>query len=330
MKQLLEVENLELLIHKENSWIKPLQNVNLTIGYSQTVGLVGESGSGKSLTARAILKLLPKKNCSLNAKKLLLGNIDLLSAGKKLIQKVRGAQIGLIMQDAQSCLNPTMKIKSQIMESLLFHEIYSDKLQAEKEAQRLLELVEIPSASQVMNCYPFELSGGMKQRVVIATAIATRPKLLIADEPTSALDMESQDATLNLLKTIQNEFLTSILLITHDLHLAKTFCDKISVMYQGQTIETLSQDRYQSAFHPYTQHLMLSKPTLKTPKDISLPVLKNLPFESNQYHSCPFVNRCKEAMRICHSNNPTLAKIHPNHMVSCFLAQKKVNQEVFS
>ena len=330
MRHLLEIENLELIIQKEGDWIKPLQNVNLTIGYSQTVGLVGESGSGKSLTARAILKLLPKNNVVLNAKRLLLGNIDLLCAGKKLIQKVRGAQIGFIMQDAQSCLNPTMRIKYQIMESLLFHQIYSEASQAEKEALRLLELVEIPSAKQVMNSYPFELSGGMKQRVVIATAIATRPKLLIADEPTSALDMESQDATLNLLKTIQKEFLTSILLITHDLHLAKTFCDKISVMYQGKTIETLSKERFHQAFHPYTQHLMLSKPTLNTPKDLSLPVLKNHSIDFKIDEACPFVNRCAHAMNICQRQIPHLKKINHDHTVSCFMTEKMASLEVLS
>jgi ABC-type dipeptide/oligopeptide/nickel transport system ATPase component len=274
MRNLLEVEDLSLMIEKQEGWITPLKSVSLKIGYSQTVGLVGESGSGKSLTAKAILKLFPHNRTRLSAKKLQLGNIDLLHAGDKLLQKVRGAQIGWIMQDAQSCLNPTMRIKHQITESLLYHEIFSSQENAEEEARRLLNLVEIPSADKVLNCYPFELSGGMKQRVVIATAIATRPKLIIADEPTSALDIEAQDATLDLLKTIQQEFMTSILLITHDLHLAKSFCDHIAVMYQGKTIETLSKKQFLMPCHPYTRHLMMSKPTLTTPKDQLLPTAR--------------------------------------------------------
>ncbi len=266
MKNLLEIEQLQLFLKKEFTWIKPLENVTFSIGYQQTVGLVGESGSGKSLTAKSILKLFSMRSAKIDAKKMQLGNIDLISAGKKLMEKIRGAQIGFVMQDAQSCLNPTMRIKNQIIESLLFHEIYSDEKKAIIEAKNLLDLVEISNSSDVLNRYPFELSGGMKQRVVIAAAIAPKPKLLIADEPTSALDMESQEATLNLLKMIQDEFLTSILLITHDLNLAKVFSQKIVVMYAGKTIETLESGQFNHASHPYTQHLMQAKPTLKTPK----------------------------------------------------------------
>lgn len=330
MKYLLDVSHLQLELKKDDNWINPLKNVNLSIGYKQTLGLVGESGSGKSLTAKALLKLFSKTTTRIKAEHIRLGNIDLLGAGNKLMQKVRGAQIGLIMQDAQSCLNPTMRIRDQITESLLFHEIYSSKSKAEEEALRLLDLVEVPNSKFVLNCYPFELSGGMKQRVVIATAIAPKPKLLIADEPTSSLDIEAQDGVLNLLKMVQNEFLTSILLITHDLQIAKYFCDKISVMYAGKTVETMYKNDFAHGFHPYTQHLMNAKPTFQTPKNAPLSALKNKPIQtSNGSKCCPFFHRCPKAMKICLKQEPYTTTISEHHSTNCFLALVPTNEDAF-
>jgi len=329
MKNLLTVENLEVSLKKDDEWIQPINDVNFTVGYQETVGLVGESGSGKSLSARAILKLFSKQEIRIQAKQILLGNIDLQSAGRKLMQKVLGIQVGIIMQDTQSCLDPTMKIREQIIESMLFHKIFSDKEKAICEAKKLLDLVEIPNSAHVLNCYPFELSGGMKQRVVIATTIATKPKLLIADEPTSALDMESEEATLDLLRLIQKEFLTSILLITHDLKLAKNFCEKIVVMYQGRTIETLSKQHYHQPYHPYTQHLLHSKPTFKTPKDLPLLTLENERPKLKTQTACAFVHKCPKAMKICSYSAPFSSKIHPEHEVSCFLASVPKLEESF-
>ena len=330
MKSLLSVQNLKVGIKQEREWIFPILDVNLEVGYRETVGLVGESGSGKSLTAMALLKLLSKLTTRIEAKKMQLGNINLLSAEKKLMQKVLGAQVGFVMQNAQGCLNPTMKIKDQIIESMLIHGIFSDKAQALFESKRLLDLVEIQNSSHVLNCYPYELSGGMKQRVVIAAAVATKPKLLIADEPTSSLDIESQEATLDLFKTIQNEFYTSILLITHDLNLAKNFCEKITVMYAGKTIESMRKTAYSNSFHPYTQHLLDSKPTLKSSKEIPLFTLEQRSAKVSPNHHCPFVFRCPKAMNICVKNCPVQYNLNDHHQVSCFLAQAPIFEDILS
>ncbi len=318
MNPLFELEHLSIFLKKESEWIQPIKDVSFSIGYQETVGLVGESGSGKTLTQRAILKLFSKKTTSIRAEKMRIGNIDLLTAGKKLIQKISGSQIGLIMQDPQTCLNPTMKIQDQIIESLLIHQIYTDKASAYQEAKRLLDLVEIKEIDRVLNAYPFELSGGMKQRVVIAAACATKPKLLIADEPTSALDLESQDATLKLLKTIQKEFLTSILLITHDLNVAYSFCDKIVVLFAGSSVESLTKKDFHRPFHPYTQHLMQSKPTLFTPRQQPLKILENEAPFFPIHNGCPFVSRCPDAMKICLKQKPHHLFIAQEHQVACF------------
>lgn len=328
MKNLLTIQNLNVSIHHDDEWITPIHDVNFTIGYQQTVGLVGESGSGKSLTARAILKLLSRRSTKIQAGKMQLGNIDLLAAGKKLMQKVLGSQVGFVMQDCQGCLNPTMKIADQITESILAHKIVSSKQAAITEAKRLLDLVEINNSLSVLNSYPFELSGGMKQRIAIATAVATKPKLLIADEPTSALDMESQEATLELIQTIQNEFLMSVLLITHDLNLAKNFCDKIVVMYAGRTIETLEKQDYLFPFHPYTKHLLHSKPTIHTPKHQPLFCLEKDLNITDSKRGCPFASRCPQAMNICSKFIPEEIEMQTNHHVSCFLCMNRTLEEV--
>jgi oligopeptide/dipeptide ABC transporter ATP-binding protein len=327
MTPLLCAQDLKLSIYHQGKWITPLKGVNLTINHGQIVGLVGESGSGKSLTARALLKLFPGRQYQMSAKSLTFNQVDLLSAKEPIMQTIRGKGIGLILQNAQSCLNPTMKIGAQIEESLLIHQIVSNKKEAISEGKRLLDLVKIINVDKVYQQYPFELSGGMRQRVVCATAVASRPKILIADEPTSALDLETTSFFLKLLKQIQYEFGSSILLITHDLNLAKAFCDQIVVMYGGQTIETFEKAHFNSPFHPYTQLLMQCTPTLTSSKSLPLDTIPGSFQFSSQSNGCVFADRCHKAMNICVKKPPTIETVSTNHHVNCFLRDREILEE---
>ena len=327
MSPLLCVQDLKLSVHHQGNWVTPLRDVNFTIDHGEIVGLVGESGSGKSLTARALLKLFHGMQYQMTAKCLTFDTTNILSAKETTMQKIRGKGIGLILQNAQSCLNPTMRIGTQIEESLLTHGIVSSKADAIYEGKRLLDLVKIIDVDKVYHQYPFELSGGMRQRVVIACAVTSRPKILIADEPTSALDLETTSFFLKLLKQIQTEFGSGILLITHDLMLAKAFCDQIVVMYGGETIETLEKAHFDAPFHPYTQLLMQSKPTLITPKNRPLETIPGSFQLSSQDMACVFANRCPNAMNICVRKPPTTESVSKTHHVKCFLRDKEILQQ---
>ena len=320
MNSTLIVQNLKASIQSNCQWVDILNNVTFSVDQEQIVGLVGESGSGKTFTIYAILKLLSKKKTRIDAKKLQIGNIDLLNAGEKLMQKILGSQVGFVIQNAQNCLNPSRKIKDQMIEGMIFHKLFPTKESAMREAIRLLDLVEIANSKKILESYPFELSGGMRQRVAIATTIAAKPKLLIADEPTSSLDLFSQEATLNLLKSLQKELKMSILLITHDLSIAKNFCDKIVVMYEGRTVETLNLQESIYPIHPYTKYLMASKPSFKTDKSIPLMTLKNPLNINKSYQGCPFAKNCEYSKPICHQKIPETIQLQKNHFVDCFLA----------
>src|SRR5699024_3737430 len=242
----------------------------------------------------------------------------------KEMEKIRGKKISMVFQDPMTALNPTMKIGKQVMEGLTKHQKINKK-DARKRAQQLLELVGIPNAEARMNGYANEFSGGMRQRVVIAIALACNPEILIADEPTTALDVTIHAQILELMKDIQKKSGTSIILITHDLGVVANMADRVAVMYAGEVVETgTSEEIFFSPKHHYTWGLLQSMPKLHQANDQPLvPIAASAPDESLIHDGCPFAARCPYVMKVCHHNNPPQSKVSETHSVACWLQDKK-------
>lgn len=314
---ILNVENLNIGFNIENTFKQAVFDASFSIKQGQTHALVGESGCGKSLTAMSILNLLPK-TASITSGHIYFDNTNLLELPQKNIRKFRGSQIALIPQDPLSALNPLFTIGNQLLEVIELHQQIKGKL-AYNKAIEALEAVQIPSPEKCMNSYPHELSGGMKQRAIIAMAIACNAKLIIADEPTTALDVTIQAQIMNLLNSIKKEFKTSILLISHDLALVSQVADEISVMYAGQIIEHApAPSFFANTNHPYSVALIRALPEAKTKK---LASIKGQPPTINQQISgCKFHTRCNYCLpQICINSQPKLKEISPQHFSACHL-----------
>jgi oligopeptide transport system ATP-binding protein len=323
MMPLLEVKNLSVTFSTYLGKVHAIRNISFTIEKGETVAIVGESGCGKSVTAQAIMGLIPYPPGRIENGEIIFNGTPLLYKSKKEMEQIRGKEIGMIFQDPMTSLNPTMRIGNQIIEGLIKHQGYS-KQKAKEHAIELLMLVGISDPEKRIEQYPYEFSGGMRQRVVIAIALACNPKLLIADEPTTALDVTIQAQILNLMKEIQMKMGTSIILITHDLGIVAGMCDRVIVMYGGQIVESGSVEQiYTVPRHPYTHGLLRSVPRLDMDKGKELvPIYGSPPNLLNPPQGCPFYPRCEYAMQICKSYPPSLELLEHKHQVACWLKTK--------
>ena len=316
------VKNLKVSFSTSKKELIAVRGISYQLNQGEILALVGESGCGKTVSALSILRLIQEPPGKIVSGEILFAGKDLLKLKKKELQDRRGKDIAMIFQDPMTSLNPVITIGEQIIETLLRHTSLSRKKAREK-SFRLLEQVEIPSPKQKLDQYPHQLSGGMRQRVMIAMALSCSPRILIADEPTTALDVLIQAQILSLLKKIKNDTQMSILLITHDLGVVAEVAERVMVMYAGEIVESGSvNDLFRSPLHPYTIGLMESIPTLESTqqklsklKEISgtVPSLSQVPF------GCPFHPRCSAAETRCKTDKPKLKKISQTHSVSCWL-----------
>lgn len=330
MKNVLEVNDLHVSFHTYAGEVKAVRGVNFSVGQGETVAIVGESGCGKSVTAKSIMRLLPSPPVQYKQGSIEFQGQSIFDVSEKEMQRIRGNQISMIFQDPMTSLNPTSKIGSQIVEAVLKHNDISKKAAAEK-AIDMLKLVGIPQPDKRVNQYPHEFSGGMRQRAMIAMALACNPRLLIADEPTTALDVTIQAQILELMKKIQNETGTSIILITHDLGVVAEVADRVVVMYAGQVAETGTvKELFANPQHPYTMGLLNSIPRLDMDKSQPLsPIIGTPPDLIEPPKGCPFYARCQYAMRVCKNHDPDLEEVRSNQFAACWLhhpmAQKRAS-----
>lgn len=321
MEKILKVENLQVSFHTYAGEVKAVRGVDFDLGKGEVLAFVGESGCGKTVTAKAIMRLLKEPPAEIKAdSKIIFDGTDVLKMSKKRLSTFRGGDVSMIFQDPLTSLNPTMTIGNQIIETLQIHKKIS-KTEAVKETIDLLEMVNIPNAKERLKSYPHELSGGMRQRVMIAIALSCKPKILIADEPTTALDVTVQAQIMDLLKDLKEKYQTSIILVTHDLGVVANFADKIQVMYAGQVVERGTKDEiFYHSHHPYTWALLNSIPRLDTKDKAELYSLGGTPPDLIlPLNGCPFSSRCEHCMEICLEEKPTMKNLSDTSSVACWL-----------
>jgi oligopeptide/dipeptide ABC transporter ATP-binding protein len=318
---LLQISDLQVCFHTDNGLVKAVDGVNLHIAAGETLGLVGESGCGKSVTAYSILKLLPVPTAEYATGEIVFRGENLLALDDKGMRRVRGNLISMIFQEPMSSLNPIMTIGAQITEAVREHRRVS-RTESREIAIDMLRRVGISSPETRFREYPHQLSGGMKQRAMIAMALVCRPSLLIADEPTTALDVTIQAQILELLSELQHELGMSVLLITHDLGVVAETCDRVAVMYAGKIVESAPVvPLFENPKHPYTHGLFRSLPTL-TEKKKQLAVIPGMvPSPMDFPSGCRFRTRCSMAQEIC-KQEPALREIEPRHFSACHFAEE--------
>ncbi len=319
---ILQVRDLELWFDNDyGAPIKILNKVNFDIHHGQTLGIVGESGCGKSMTSLCIMRLLNTPPARIKGSIKLKGR-ELLKLTEKQMQAVRGNQISMIFQEPMTSLNPVFTIGNQLSETFIRHQGMNKK-QAEKEALKLLQMVRIPEPAQRLKEYPYQLSGGMRQRVMIAMALACHPELLIADEPTTALDVTIQAQVLDLMRDLQKQMGTAIAFITHDLGVVSEMCDRVIVLYCGEVMEEADVDTiFSDPKHPYTEGLMSTLPKFDQPG--KLPTIPGTVPPSGKYpEGCVFAPRCPHATEKCHANKPPRVELGNGHAVRCYLYEKE-------
>lgn len=324
---LLEVQNLHTYFTTKRGTVKAVNGVSYAVESGKTLGIVGESGSGKSVSAMSIIKLLDG-NGYIDSGEIIFDGENLKDVSIKDMMHIRGNDISVIFQEPMTSLNPVFTVERQVSEPFIIHQNLSKKEAAQKVVE-MLTLVKIPNPEAVAKQYPHQLSGGMRQRVMIAMALACRPKLLIADEPTTALDVTIQAQILKLMNELKTEIGTSILFITHDLGVINQMADDVAVMYCGEVVEKApvrtifgKESRYS---HPYTEGLMFSVPRLDTPPDAHLEAIQGaVPHPLDLPKGCKFSPRCKYATNKCKDNEPDLSTIEKDHQVRCFYPEKGV------
>ncbi|UTC61487.1 ABC transporter ATP-binding protein [Treponema sp. OMZ 788] len=320
MEELLNIEDLSIYYVTEAGETRAVNNLNLKLGRGETLGFVGETGAGKTTTALGIMRLVPNPPGKIVSGKISFDGEDILSKTEKEMQEIRGNKISMIFQDPMTSLNPVMTVGEQIAEVLALHQNLQKEELKEKTAQ-MLETVGIKR--ERINDYPHQFSGGMKQRVVIAMALACNPMLIIADEPTTALDVTIQAQVLELMIELQNKYNTSMIMITHDLGIVAEICDHVAIMYAGSVIEYGTVEKlYTDPKHPYTKGLFASIPTLDADEE-SLHVIKGAPPNPVDLPSgCKFHPRCEFATERCKCEVPNMINLDDSHCVSCFLFDK--------
>ena len=314
---LVSIENLTVQFRGHRGWSPAVEDVSFDIAEGESLGVVGESGSGKSVTALSILRLHARGSARFASGAIRYGGRDLLQAGEGDLRRLRGRDIAMVFQDPMSSLNPVLTICDQISEPLQLHQGLS-RLDARRRAIELLDLVRIPDAARRVDEYPHRLSGGMRQRVMIAIAIACRPRLLIADEPTTALDVTIQAQILELLRDLRQELGMAVMLISHDLGVIAEFARRVIVMYAGRVVEDAPVDAlFRAPGHPYTEGLMASVPPLEGGGARLYAIPGRIPDPDEPIAGCRFAPRCAHVEAICRAAPPRLLPIAPGHLIRC-------------
>jgi len=321
--RLLEINNLRTYFFTHEGVVKAVDDISLSVDSGKMVGIVGESGCGKSVLARSILRLIPDPPGKIVDGEINFGDNSLLDLSEKEMQQIRGNEISMIFQEPMTSLNPVYTVGTQVAEVFRKHQKIN-KREAIERSIEMLGMVGIPSPESRVKEYPFQMSGGMRQRIVIAMALACRPKLILADEPTTALDVTIQAQILNLINKLEREFGTSMILITHDLGVIAEVVARVIVMYAGKLVEqALVDDLFNRPLHPYTQGLMWSLPSLEEDQNKDTEPLKEIPgIVPDLGHlpqGCYFSPRCHKKMEICRHEEPILVEGLPGHWVKCWL-----------
>ena len=326
-KEILQVKDLAVAFQTYRGKVKAVRNVSFDLKRGQALGIVGESGCGKSVTAHAIMGLLPKENSIIENGQILWQGQDLVNFQDEDLAKIRGNKIAMIFQDPMTSLNPVLTIGTQIKEVLFLHKQLLDKEATEK-AVELLNLVGIPFAQKRLKDYPHQFSGGMRQRVMIAMALACEPELLKADEPTTALDVTIQAQILELMQSLQEKLGMAIIMVTHDLGVIASMCDEIIVMYGGRVCERGTADAiFYSPAHEYTKGLLRSIPTKTNSKTRLVPIGGTPINMLNMPKGCAFCPRCDAAMKICLTEKPEEIWVGEDHLASCWMNIKNMMEE---
>jgi oligopeptide transport system ATP-binding protein len=320
---LLDVRDLTTYFHTRNGVIRAVDGISYSVDRGETLGVVGESGSGKSVSQYSLLGLIPMPPGRIEKGEALFDGVDLLKASPSKMLKIRGKRIAMIFQDPMTCLNPYLTVGEQLMEPLLIHENCSRE-EASRRAAKALEEVGIFETQKRLKAYPHQFSGGMRQRVMIAMSLITKPELLIADEPTTALDVTVQAQILELIKRLQKDYKMAVIFITHDLGVIAGMADKVAVMYAGKIVESgTTQQIFEKPIHPYTQALLQSIPSTHKAgeKLYSIPGLP--PNLTKPIPGCPFAPRCEKALEKCHVTPAVLAPLGTNgQMTACIRYQE--------
>lgn len=317
MNKVLKIKNLKVCFETNKGMKKAVDGVSFDVEKGEIFGIVGESGCGKSVTSMSILKLVSSSGKIIDGE-ILVDGIDVLKLSENEIQsKIRGSKVSMIFQDPMTSLNPLLTIGEQISETLRIHKGLN-KNEAKRESFELLKKVGIPNVEKSYESYPHSLSGGMRQRVMIAIAISCNPEILIADEPTTALDVTIQRQILNLMKEIRDNTGTSIVLITHDLGVIANMCDRVAVMYCGKIVELgKTEEILKNPMHPYTKGLIASIPDINQRKDELYNIKGTVPQIYEDTEGCYFLNRCETCSKQCNLKTPKLIEITNNHYVAC-------------
>ncbi len=320
-KNLLEIKDLVIEFHTDDSIVHAVNGVNLVLKEGETLGLVGETGAGKTTIARSILGILPKPQGKVVRGEIIYDGTDILKLPEKEMKKLRGNKIAMIFQDPMTALNPIERVGDQIAEAIKLHNKIS-KSDAIRRAVDMLEMVGIPGERYVE--FPHQFSGGMKQRVVIAMALACNPKLLLADEPTTALDVTIQAQVLEMMRELKEKLSTSVILITHDLGVVASICDSVAVVYAGEIVEYGTAEHiFDNPKHPYTNGLFDSLPKLTSNESRLKPIPGLMPDPTNLSKGCKFSDRCRFATDKCKEVAPPVSEIESGHFVKCFLIGKE-------
>ena len=318
---LLRVENLRTYFHTRQGIVRAVDGISFTLKNGETLGIVGESGSGKSVACYSLLRLIPQPPGRIESGNAIFGEVDLLHCSEEQLRQIRGNQISMVFQDPMTSLNPYMRIGDQVIEPLRIHDKVAGPAAFDRGVSALRE-VGIQDAEKRMRAYPHEFSGGMRQRVMIATALITRPEILIADEPTTALDVTVQAQILELIRKMQQERGTAVILITHDIGIVSSFCDRVLVMYAGRIVEEAStEELFYQPKHPYNQALQRAIPALNERGTELSTIPGSPPDASKLIEGCPFAPRCEYALEKCRTSEIVLKEVTPNHYSACLRVQ---------
>lgn len=320
MDAILQVENLTTSFLTSNGEVQAVRGVSFSVGKGEILGIVGESGSGKSVTSMSILRLLAD-TARIKDGSILFEGEDLTKVSKKKLREIRGNKISMIFQDPMSSLNPLIPVGKQVSEMIKIHHPKMGKEERKAQVMELFAKVRIPEPEKRYHSFPHEFSGGMRQRVMIAMALANKPELLIADEPTTALDVTIQDQILRQLRELDKEYGASIIFITHDLGVVAELCDRVLVMYGGLIMEEARiEDIFERPGHPYTMGLLHSIPDVEQEKSERLePIPGSPPDMTNPPAGCPFAPRCSYARKMCAGSLPDFVEVGEGHRTRCFL-----------
>ncbi|WOV87671.1 ABC transporter ATP-binding protein [Sporosarcina oncorhynchi] len=323
MKKILDVKDLSVSFETYGADVQAVRGISFELNEGETLAIVGESGSGKSVTAHSIMRIVPMPPGKFVGGSILFKGEDLTKKSETQMQNIRGKEISMIFQDPMTSLNPTMTVGNQIAESLIKHQKMTKK-EAQKRGVELLRLVGIPNAETRIKQYPHQYSGGMRQRAMIAIALACNPKVLIADEPTTALDVTIQAQILELMRELQEKIGTAIILITHDLGVVASVASRVAVMYGGKIVETGNIDEiFYNPKHPYTWGLLGSMPKLNSKTEELLAIPGSPPNLANPPKGCPFVTRCPYAMKVCKENMPEYTRLSSTQQTACWLLDER-------